>query len=93
MSLYDIYIIENQQVAFTDYDELIRFIRRHCISEQAIYKTRANSWNETEDAIDISQDVFADAYNDFDHYKDTNYPYADREIMMIYKGLGIPIYG
>ena len=93
MSLYDIYIIENQKVAFTDYDELIRFVRRNKLSGVYIYSTRANSWNEMEEETDITEQVWLDAYNDFDHYKDMNYPYVDREIMMIYKGLGIPIYG
>ena len=92
MSLYDIYIIENKKVAFTDYDELIRFVRRNKLSGVYIYSTRANSWNEIEKETDITEQVWLDAYNDFDHYKDTNYPYKDRESIRIFKLMNMRIY-
>lgn len=93
MSVSDIYIIENRKVAFTDYDELIRYVRRHALNEHTIYKTRSNSWNETEEAIDITQDVCVDAFHsNFDHWRDENYSYRDRESIRTLKLIGMKIY-
>lgn len=87
-----IYVIPKHQVAFTDYDELIRYVRRNKLSEIEIFSTRANSWNEMENSVNIAETVFADAYNGFDHYKDTNYPYEDRETIYYYKLMNMGIY-
>lgn len=88
----NIYVIPKHQVAFTDYDELIRYVRKNKLSEIEIFSTRANSWNETENSIDIAETVFADAYNGFDHWRDENYPYRDRESIRTLKLIGMKIY-
>lgn len=92
MSVSDIYIIENQKVAFTDYDELIRFVRKNKLSGVYIYSTRANSWNEMEKETDITEQVWLDAYNNFDHWRDENYSYRDRESIRTLKLIGMKIY-
>jgi len=88
----NIYVVPGHQVAFTDYDELIRYVRRNKLSGIEIYSTRANSWNEEREPEDITEKVWLDAYNNFDHYKDTNYPYEDREAIRIFKLMNMRIY-
>jgi GGDEF domain-containing protein len=91
-SVANIYVIPKHQVAFTDYDELIRYVRRNKLDDLVIFSTRANSWNEMQDSVNIIETVLADAYNDFDHFKDTNYRYEDREAVRALKLIGIKIY-
>lgn len=58
---------------FSDYHEMIKFIRRHSFSEAMIYETILNDWNEFNTVKCISRDVYRDAYNGFEHYTDKNY--------------------
>jgi len=45
-----------------------------------------------QDSVNIVETVLEDAYNDFDHFKDTNYHYEDREAVRALKLIGIKIY-
>ena len=87
-----IYVIPSNKVAFTDYDELIHYVRRNRLSGIEIFRTRANSWNEENESEDITEQVWLHAYNNFDHYKDTNYPYEDRESIRVFKLMNMRIY-
>ena len=58
---------------FTDYHELIVYVRRRKIDTNTIYQSIANDWNDTNDIKDISGEVYTNAYNGFEHYKDQNY--------------------
>ena len=91
-SISNIYVIPKHQVAFTDYDELIRYVRKNKLDNVEIFSTKANSWNEIQDSVNIVETVLEDAYNDFDHFKDTNYHYEDREAVRALKLIGIKIY-
>ena len=58
---------------FVDYHELIVYIRRQKFDTHKIYETIADSWNEFDEVKDISESVYANAYNGFIHFKDKNY--------------------
>jgi len=58
---------------FSDYHELIKYIRRQKFNEHKIYESVANSWNEIDEVRDFSASVYADAYNGFNHFTDKNY--------------------
>lgn len=54
-----------------EYEDLIVYIRRQKFDTNKIYAYITGNWNC--DARDISESVYANAYNGFDHYKDRNY--------------------
>lgn len=58
---------------FGEYHELIMYIRRQKFDEHKIYRTILDSWNEYDDVKDISESVYENAYNEFEHYTDQNY--------------------
>ena len=60
--------------AALEYKNLIFYIRRHAISNFPVYKIALDSWGEYEENIHlISDEVYADAYNSFVHFKDVNF--------------------
>ncbi len=58
---------------FVDYHELIKYIRRSKYDRNKIYQAIADSWNEVDEVRDISESVYKNAYNEFNHYTDKNY--------------------
>ena len=61
------------RATFVDYHTLIMYVRKHCCDTHKIYQSLADSWNEFNDVTEISESVYANAYNGFEHYKDKNY--------------------
>ena len=68
-----IYTIINQYghlvINYTDYHDVIVYIRRNSIDNALIYESKLNSINN----IDISHNVYQHAYNEFKHFNDRNY--------------------
>jgi hypothetical protein len=68
-----IYTIINQYghlvINYTDYHDVIVYIRKNSIDNALIYESILNS---TEN-VDISYDVYQHAYNGFKHFNDRNY--------------------
>ena len=58
---------------FGDYHELIKYIRRQKFDSHKIYQSNLDSWNEFDEVTEISDSVYNNAYNDFDHFTDRNY--------------------
>jgi hypothetical protein len=81
-----IYIIaKNDQcpTVFDDYDQLIVFIRRNCFTLDDHRPVYSSIINDPDEYQDISSQVYSDAWNGFNHVKDTNYEYPDRERIKI----------
>jgi hypothetical protein len=62
-----------EPVTFTDYHEMIMYIRKNSLGQHPIYETIANSWNESDSSKRIDNRAYTDSYNGFVHFKDKNY--------------------
>lgn len=54
--------------AFTDRDELMRFIWRGKLDQIQVLTTYANSWNETEETRDVTKEILEETYNGTDRF-------------------------
>jgi hypothetical protein len=61
------------RATFVDYHGLVMYVRKNCCDTNKIYESESDSWNEFDEIRDISESVYANAYNGFTHYKDKNY--------------------
>ncbi len=58
---------------FSNYHDLIVYVRRHGRSGNQIFLYELDNWNDFDKIKDISDAVYRDAYNGFEHYKDKNF--------------------
>lgn len=49
--------------AFTDRKELMRFIYRNKMDQIKVFTTYANSWNETNDVVDVTKEILENTYD------------------------------
>lgn len=66
MKVYNLFNSRDELLcSFTDELEMARYIRRHSRdqTDTTILSTNANSWNETEDVLDVTKNIMENVWS------------------------------